>query len=239
MEENARRPGNVFQLLVGWLLKTDYLAVHASIALSVLFSLISFILILSFFERTSVPEILYLSFFILSFSFEVFRLILPIQLIRSFPSLYLITVTKILFFVRFLGMFSLFTTGICAAGLDVQRTRIIIIMIIIASLACSMRVPIDAQTWDTCFNFATGFTSMFIMVEVIAFIATAISFLVAVKIRRSNDYFYVGAGLTLALFGRNILFNTDNWAGPIAGILFLSFGTWLMCSKLHRIHLWL
>jgi hypothetical protein len=31
---------------------------------------------------------------------------------------------------------------------------------------------------------------------------------------------------------------TDTWLSPSAGIIFLSFGTWLVCTYLHKIYLW-
>jgi hypothetical protein len=100
-------------------------------------------------------------------------------------------------------------------------------------------VPIDAQSWDTSFSMISGYTAMFKMIEIVVFFTTSITFFVAAKVRDSKDYIYVGIGVMLALIGRNILLGTDNWAGPVPGIFLLSFGTWFICSKLHKIHLWL
>jgi hypothetical protein len=239
MEENTRRPVYVFQFITGWFLKTDYFAVHASIILSVLFSLITMILIHSFFERTGAPEILYISFFTFSLSLEAIRLIVPLQFILHFPMFYLTTSARILIFARYFGIFSLFAASVCAAGLEIQRTRNVVLILIVPALAISLSVPIDAQTWDTGFILLHGYISMFAMIEIIAFIATIISFFVSVKIRSSNEYFNVGIGVAIAIIGRYFLIGTDNWAGPVIGIILLSFGTWFVCSKLHKIHLWL
>ena len=239
MEENIRRPAYLFQFVSGWFLGSNYYAVHASLILAVLFSLIGIIFIHFYFERTSAPEILYISFFTVSFSFEAIRLILPLYFIYNFPSFYLLGISRVLLFARYFGIFSLFVASVLAAGLEVQRTRYIIIFLVLAVLLIILGVPIDTQSWDTSFNMISGYTAMFKMIEIVAFITTVATFFVAAKVRDSKDYIHVGIGVIFALIGKNILLGTDNWAGPVPGILLLSFGTWFICSKLHKIHLWL
>jgi len=239
MEENSRRSTDFFQFFINRFLRSDYYAVHASLAAAVLFSFIGMLLIHFFFERTTAPEILYIAFFTISFSFEAIRLILPLYLIYNFPSLYLLIAARTLLFARYFGIFSLFTASVFAAGFETQRTRNVILVLFVAVLFVTLGVPIDTQSWDTAFNLINGYTSMFKLIEVTAFLATLISFFVAAYIRSSKDYVYVGIGVILALVGKGILFGTDNWAGPVPGILLLSFGTGFLCSKLHKLHLWL
>ena len=232
MEENACRPMEI-------LLNNDYYAVHTSLVLSVLFSLVGIILIYSFFERTSAPEMFYIAFFVISFAFEAIRLILPLSVIFNFPSFYVRVAFRILIFSRFFCIFSLFAASMCAAGLEVQKTRNVIFVIIIASLVITMGVPIDILNWNTSLNMVNGYISMFRMIELAAFLTTIISFLVAAKNRGSKEYNHVAIGTIFALAGRSILLSSDTWTGPILGILLLVFGTWFLCSKLHKIHLWL
>lgn len=239
MEENVRRPAYLFQIITGWILKSNYYAVHVSMVLAVLFSLLGMIFIHSFFERTSAPEIIYISLFTISLSFEIIRLILPLHLIYNFSIFYLINASKLLLFARHFGIFSLFTASVCAAGLEVQKTRNVILTMIITVFLAVFGIPIDNQTWDTSFYMISGYFFMFNMIEAAVFFATVITFFVAAKVRDSKEYVHVGIGVMFALTGRNILVGTDNWAGPVMGALLLSFGTWFICSKLHKIHLWL
>jgi len=240
MGENSRRPADFFQVLVlSKLLQPHYFAVHASLILSVLFSLVGIIMILAFFEQTSAPEIPYIAIFTISFSFEIIRLILPLRLLYDFPSFYLILASRVLLFARYFSIFSLFAASVCAAGLEIQKTRTIIIVVLIATLVVTFGVPIDAQSWDTSLNMINGYTSMFKLIEGVAFFITVISFFIAVNVRGSKEYGHIGLGVLLALIGRYFLLNVDNWAGPAAGIVFVSAGVWFVCSKLHKIHLWL
>ena len=239
MGENHSRPQYIIQSVSGRFLENNYYAVHASIIFAVLFSFIALLLIHHFFERTSTPEILYISFFIFSFSLEIIRLFIPMQIISPYPFFYLRSAARVLLFARYFGIFSLFTAAICAAGMEVKKNRNITFIILIAVLLIVLSVPVDNQIWDTSFRMVNGYNNMLRMMETVAFFITFISFFAAAKIRDSKDYTYAGFGVVLALSGRNILLETDNWLGPVLGILLLSFGTFFICSKLHKIHLWL
>ena len=239
MEEAVFRPAGFFQVFISRFLEVNYFAVHASVIMAVFFSITGIILIYSFFEQTSVPEILYIAFFIVSFSFETIRFILPLHLIYDIPSLYLLIASHVLLFTRYFGIFSLFAASVCAAGLEVQKTRNIIIVIFIAALVITFSVPIDTQRWDTSLNMVNSDVPMFRLVETVTFLITVLSFFVAVNIHSSKDYANIGIGVMFVLIGRNLLLSADNWVCPVPGILLLSFGIWVVCSKLHKIHLWL
>jgi hypothetical protein len=232
------RPADFFQVFLGNFFETNFLAVHVSMIMVVFFSLIGIILILSFFEQTSAPEILYIAIFTISFSFETIRLVLPLYLIYDIPSLYLLIASRVLLFARFFGIFSLFAASISAAGLEVQMTRNVLLVIIVATLVM-IGVPIDTQNWDTSLNIVYGYNSIFRLIEFIVLIISVVSFFIAAHIRGTREYVYIGIGLMVALIGRYFLLYSDSWAGPAPGILMLSFGIWFVCSKLHKIYLWL
>jgi len=239
IEENSRRPHEFFRIITGWILGNSYYAVHTSLALAAIFSFVVMIIIHSFFERTPAPEILYIAFFTISLSFEAFRLALPLYFIYNFPSFYLRITARVLLLARFFGIFCLFTAGLCAAGLNVQKYRNAIFIIIIAVLAITLGVPIDVYTWDTGFNLLNGYPTTFRMIEILVFITTVASFLIAAKARDSKEYVYVAVGTVFALIGRSILLGTDNWIGVVIGITLLIIGIWFLCNKVHKIHLWL
>jgi len=239
MEEELRRSTGIFQFLSGLFIGNDYFAVHVSLSALVLFSLVGIMLIHSYFERTSAPEIFYIAIFAICFSFEAIRLVLPLHSIFNFSSFYMRVALRFLLFARFFSVFSLFAAGVCAAGLEVQKTRNVIFVMVLAALVITLGVPIDVLNWDTSFNIVNGYSSMFTLIELAAFFTAMISFLIAAKTRGSKEYIHVAIGVLLVMVGRNILLNTDNWIGPLPGIALLSIGTVFICSKLHKIHLWL
>jgi len=84
-----------------------------------------------------------------------------------------------------------------------------------------------------------GYTSMFRLIDAGTALITAISFFIAAWSRGPQGYIFIGAGSVLVFLGRNILLNADTWVGLPLGLPLLAVGTWLICTNLHRIYLWL
>jgi len=234
--EDFLRPSGFFHTFSGNYLGTNFYAVHAALAAAVIYSLVSTIMIYYFFEKTQSPEILYIAFFSISFSFEAARLILPLHFIHNIPFFYQLIVSRLLLFGRYFGIFSLFTASICAAGFDVQKTRSVILSILFVTLIIAAGTHIDTQNRYTSLNMLVGFPALFRFVERAALIITVVSFFASSSIRGSKEYAHAGIGALFAMTGRGILLYSDNWAGPVLGILFLSLGTWFICSRLHKIY---
>ncbi|MDR2480164.1 MAG: hypothetical protein LBD48_12755 [Treponema sp.] len=236
--EGLRRSAGFIQQFLSRFLKVNLYAAHMAAAVSVLYGFAALVLIFYFFEKTQCPEILFVALFAGSFSFEVVRLIIPLEQIQEIPSLYILISERILLFGRYFGLFSLFAASVYAAGLDVQKQRNIFLTITVVTLIFSLGIPVDAQTWDSSFNLATGYAPLFRLIEAGTFVITTVSFFAAASTRGSPGFIYTGFGSALVFAGRNILLAADNWAG-LCGIVFLALGTWLISTRLHKIYLWL
>jgi len=238
-EEITRRSEGLFQMLAGKLFNAELLAVHWCIMSLALYSFLSIILIYYFFEKTQSPEILFVTFFAVSFAPETLRLLFPLSQVYEIPSLYLLTASRVMLFSRYFGIFSLFTASIYAVGFTAQKQRNVFLIIAVITLIITLGVPFDTATWDSSLNMIKGYLSMFRLIEVGVLLTTALSFFIAARLRSSREYVFIGAGSILALLGRYILLNADTWAALPTGTLFLVLGTWLICTKLHKIYLWL
>jgi len=238
-KEITHRSEGIFQAFIGKYFDAKLLAVHCGILVLVLYSFLTIILIYYFFEKTKSPEILFVVFFAASFSLEALRLILPLGWVYDYPSLYSLAASRIILFGRFFGIFSLFTASIYGAGFEMQRQRYVIIIITVISLLIAMGIPIDTQTWDSGLNMIMGYTGMFRLIDFGTFLITVISFFIASWSRGPRGYIFIGAGSILVFLGRNILLNADTWAGLPLGLPLLAVGTWLICTNLHKIYLWL
>jgi hypothetical protein len=238
-QEIARRSQGLFQILAGKLFNTNLLAVHWGIVGLVLYALFSIILIYFFFEKTQSPEILFVAFFAASFAPEALRLLLPLSRVYEIPSLYLLMASRVTLFGRYFGIFSLFTASIYAVGFKVQKQRNVVLIIAVITLIITLGVPIDTETWDSGLNMISGYVSIFRLIEVGAFLTITLSFFIAAWLYSSREYAFIGAGSALAILGRHILLNADTWAALPSGLLLLTLGTWLICTKLHKIYLWL
>jgi len=235
----AMRPQGVIQaLLEGRVSPSPYVPFFTMLA-AVLYSFISILLINHFFEKTQSPEILFFSFFVISLSFEFFRLMVPLRIVFAFPSMYLITTSRVLLFARYFGLFSLFAASVYAAGLHVQKQQNTFFVLVLAALVIAIRLPIDSIVWDSALMPRSGYQAMFAMVEAGILAVTMLTFFISAYTRGSRAYVFIGLGTFLVFAGRRMLINSDTWISVVPGLLALAFGTWLIASRLRREYLWL
>ena len=214
-------------------------AVFASIALASLYALICSIVVFFFFEKTLCHEILFFTFFALSFCLESFRFVIPLCTGLNIPWVYAALAGRVILFGRFFGILSFCAASIYAAGFQTQKQSNIILVSIVLAMIVAIGIPVDALSWDSGLNINVGYSIMLGLSEAGVFAISAVSFFVGAYSRGSREFIPVGIGSILVFFGRNILLNCDTWVSlPIAAAL-LAVGTWFVCSRLHRIYLWL
>jgi hypothetical protein len=237
--EITLRPDGILQALAGKFLDTKLLATHFCILVLVVYAFFSIIFIHYLFEKTQSPEILFVVFFAASFSLETLRLILPLKWVYEIPSLYVLMASRILLFGRYFGIFSLFIASLYAVGFKAEKQGNVIITITVTTLIITLGFPIDTQIWNSSLNMTTGYMTMFRLIEFGTFLLATISFFIAAWSRSSREFIFIGIGAIFAFLGRNILLNADTWAGLPVGLLILAAGTWLICTRLHKVYLWL
>jgi hypothetical protein len=233
------RSQGIIQALAGHFLSPAPYVPFITIVTAVAYSLITMILIYYFFEKTQAPEILFVAFFTLSFSFESVRLIVPLGSAWELPGVYLLAAYRVLIFGRYFGLFSLFVAGVCASGLEIREPRNIVLLILGITLIVALGMPIDGLSWDSALCLINGYASMFRLVETGIILITIDSFLVSAYIRGAREYVFIGIGTLLVSVGRNLLLTADTWATPLPGLAILIAGTWFICNQLHRVYLWL
>ena len=239
VESAALRSRGIIQMLIESLVKPSAYVPFWTMLGASAYSLLSVVLIYYLFEKTQSPEILFFGFFAMSLSFESARIIIPLKAIFPYTAMYLVTASRLLLFGRYFGLFSLFAASSFAAGLDVQKQQNVFLMLVFAALIITLNVPVDSLVWDSSLKFLSGYRIMFNMVEAGILLVTIITFFISAYTRGSRNYIFIGIGTFLALAGRNIMLASDTWITPIPGLLILAAGTWFVCTRLHRIYLWL
>jgi hypothetical protein len=238
-ESAALRPDGIIQKLIsGFAEPSSHVPLWTMLGAAA-YSFISIILIYHFFEKTQSPEILFIGLFVISLTFEFTRLIIPLKAVFLLPAFFSIASSRVLFFGRYFGLFSLFASGVYAAGLDAQKQQSILLMLILAAMVVAINVPIDTFVWDSTFMVWSSYRFMFSVVEAVVLAITVASFLVSAFTRGSRSYVLIGIGVFLAFAGRSILINSDTWITVLPGLAILSTGTWCICSRLHLEYLWL
>jgi hypothetical protein len=233
------RPPGPFQALAARFFGPLPWAPLISMMGSILFALVSLVLILYYFEKTPAPEMLFVGFFVFSLALESGRIMLPLLRAWNLPGVFGVMAQRILLFGRYAGIFSLFAAGLCASGLEMQRQVNTILIIILAGLAIALGVPLDSLVWDTSLCLASGYGLMFVLMESGVALIGALSFLVAAHTRGSREYARAGAGAFLAFLGWGVFLRSDTWPALALGLTLLVLGTWFLCGQLHRVYLWL
>jgi hypothetical protein len=233
------RPQGIIQGFVEGLAKPSAYVPFWTMLGSVVYSLISIILIHYFFEKTQSPEILFFGFFVISLSFEFIRIIVPLRGVFPFLTVYLAAASRILLFGRYFGLFSLFAASVYAAGLDIQKQQNVFFILVLTVIVTVLSVPVDSLVWDSSFRMLNGYGTMFAVVEAGILLVTMLTFFVSAYTRGSITYVFIGLGSLLVFVGRNILINSDTWITPLPGLIILAAGTGLISSRLHREYLWL
>lgn len=210
-----------------------------SILFCLLYSFAASITIFVLFEKTQAPEILFFANFVLSLSLEMSRMAIPLISFYDTSLTYAVFTGKILLFSRLFGLFSLFLASIYAAGMEMKRYGILLILNAAICLALASGVPIDSMNWDTALTPLYGFIDMFFLIEATIVGITILSFFISIKNKSSKDYVYVSLGILLVLLGRDILIHADTLLEPVIAVFILAFGTWMYCKNLHQYYLWL
>jgi hypothetical protein len=218
---------------------TNRLTPLFSILFCMFYSLSGMIVIYVLFEKTQAPEILFFANFILSLSLELSRMAIPLINYYNTSLTYTIFAGKILLFSRLFGLFSLFLASNYAAGLEMQRYGILLLLNAAICLALASGVPIDNMNWDTALTPQFGFADMFYFIEATILGITILSFFISIKNKSSKDYLYVSIGILLVLVGRDFLLHADSYIELMISVPALGFGTWMYCKNLHQYYLWL
>ncbi|MDR2661787.1 MAG: hypothetical protein LBC31_02180 [Treponema sp.] len=233
------RSGGAFQALAAKFFDPSPYAPFVTMTLAVIYSLSASILIFVFFEKTQSPEILFFGLFALSFVFEIFRIMPPLQRLYGFPSVLLVWGARMLIFGRLLGVISLFASSVYAAGLETQKQGRVVITMVMAILVISIRIPVNGLAWDSSFTMIFAYGSMFRFAEDALLVITVVSFLVSAYTRGNGEYLLIALGVFLAALGRGLVIGADTWITPLPGSIMLIAGTWIVTARLHQVYLWL
>ncbi|MDR1868310.1 MAG: hypothetical protein LBQ77_08630 [Treponema sp.] len=239
VEHTNIRPEGLFQIIAAHIFQSSVYMPYISIIFSIVYACIGLLCIYQYFEKTHSLEIFFFSFFLISFSFEILRIVPVLMLQFELEASILAFSFRILLFARYFGLFSLFIASVYASGWDSSRQNPPIFIIVVAVLILVLYVPVDGMTWNKSLNAINGLKSVFSVVENGCILITVSSFLIASYIRRERSFIQIGIGSLLLLWGRDIILNADTVIGPLVGSSTLIIGSWFFCTKLHKIYLWL
>ena len=216
---------------------SHYLAA-AGIGLCALYSALLLGFILYSFRKTVSAEIYFFSFWVLTVGLEVLRLSV-FDLAAGEGSVYWqIAATKALLFARYAGYFSLFASGLYAAGFRNEKLGAAAAVVVAISFGLATAMPVNTGAFAPTLDLRAGYAGINSILVLAAAIVTVANFLYAAHSTGEVTYRVVALGVAVFLVGHRLLTTEWNPLWMIAGFVLLVAGSWLFVSRLHAYYLW-
>ena len=228
----------VFVLMPGFLNNTLILQTLNILFLS-LFSFVSSLLFRITFSKTLAPELFFFTIFILTFSFEAFRLLFLYFDLQSSPFIIGIIITRIVHFGRFLRVYSLFVAGLFACSIANPKTGIYLGIGILLSLAYAIGIPVDATEHTGSLLYQSGIADYTRIIFSIGKVVSIINFILAGILKNTREYYFMGIAFFITIGGSTILVDYPQKLLLFGiGIPLLVTGTVLFGRRSHELYLW-
>jgi len=203
-----------------------------------LFSLIGWYIIRSYFSKTTSPEMFFFSFFLVSLSFEMIRIIHYYFFLQNSPLILGILFTRVIFFGRFFGLLCLFFSGLFSSWLDIQRIGIVVSISILFCFTLAFSIPIDTDL-GTDFLYSPGIRNELFLVRVCLEVFAALNYLFSSIVKKSSDYFFLALSMSAVILGRELLLTSVMIQTAAAGGISLLLGSVFFGRKIRDMYLWI
>lgn len=190
-----------------------------------------------FFRKTSSQEMFYFRMFLLTLSLYSIRSFHYFVQINHFGMYYHVLITRVMYFLRLMGMSCLFLSGIAIYEKKFQRMSTIFIAVLLASSIIAIIVPINQDFYlGSLINPLTDELTFFMFFLVLQFLIL-LNFILYVYHRSS----WANAGMLLGMF--MILTCCDlyfymNRVGMVASLALIPLGSYLFSRKIFYLYLW-
>lgn len=228
----------IFYFHLGSLVLPSFRLAAIGLGLCSLFSALALGFILYSFRKTVSSEVFFFAFWVLSVGLEVLRLVIFDLAATGASAYWQAFVAKALLFSRYGGCFSLFVSGLYAAGFRNEKLGSIAAMVLVLALALAVTMPINTGSYAPTLELRPGYEDLNTGFFFIIAIVTVINFLYATRATGEKSYRLIALASAIFMLGYWLL--VSRW-GPfslILGFVLLVSGSWLFVSKLHSYYLW-
>jgi hypothetical protein len=223
---------------LGALVLSSHQLAAAGIGLCALYAALGLGYILYSFRKTVSAEIYFYAFWVLSVGLEVLRLVLFTLAAGDGSGYWQIAVAKALVFARYSGYFSLFMSGLYAAGFHNEKLGTVSAILLALSFGLAVAMPIDTGSYAPTLELRPGYAPLNEGFTVIVALVTVANYVYAAHSTGEASYKLVALGAALFLVGHRLLTTQWNPLTMVAGFVLLVAGSWLYVSRLHTYYLW-
>lgn len=206
-----------------------------SIVFEVLYCSILYKVLISGFEKTQSPNLVYFALFALSFIFDSSRILIPLFNIQEVLSKALIGIGRVVIFARILGPISLLCTNLLNSDELRQELDRNCIIIIITSMFFASKIPLNTTTLHLNFTVSYAYATT---IKITLLIFILINIFTLFIYNKERDYHQkTTIGFLILSTGYYHLFYNETTVSYVVGMICLAFGTHLYMKELHRQYL--
>ncbi len=217
---------------------TDLVWAMAGITFLSVFPLLSEIVLRKRFGRSPSPEIFFLRFFLLTLPFQAGRLLLPLISTEFLSPSWGLTITRIAWFARFLGISALLSISIFSSDMPFRRSGSILGMGALAAMGIAVMMPLDITQPLGNLLFLTGTKTALALVTVSIEVLTVIALAGSAYIQHNSRYYLLTVSLLMVILGTDFIFFIST---PliIPGAVFLLVGVIGFAEIIRKIYQWI
>jgi hypothetical protein len=204
-----------------------------------LFSLLAVLILYGSFRKTASPEIFFFLLFLLTVGMDGLRALPPVLRFLRMPVYLDQLVIRFLYLARFFGVFSLFTAGLFANGMQYQKLSIAFGIGLLAAFTLASLLPVADSALQE-----GGLPGYYHISDVMAVllslrILSILNFTAAWVRNNNRDYLWLSFASLLVLLGNEVMVRGGNPVLRIAAGMALISGTVLFARRTHEIYLWI
>ncbi len=210
----------------------------AGLAFLSLFPLISELILRKRFGRSPSPEIFFLRFFLLTLPFQASRLLIPMVTADVLTISWGLTITRIAWFARFLGISALLNIGIFSGDLPFRRSGSILGMGALAAMGIAVMMPLDVTQPLGNLLIRSGTDTALALVTVSVEILTVLALVGTAMIQKNVRYYILATSLLLIVVGADLIFFISR---PliIPGVILMASGVIVFSEVVRKIYQWI
>ncbi|MBI9103284.1 MAG: hypothetical protein JEY99_12780 [Spirochaetales bacterium] len=202
------------------------------------FALISATVLLHSFRKTSAPEVFFILVFLLLLSTESLRLGLIYIQKAGLPFETGRTLSRVIYFGRFMGTTSIFISGLFACGIRNQRIEMLMGIGALISLSLATTIPLDNRTSEFSMIYTNSLNSQFFVVFMIIKVLSVWNYIYAGIVNNNRNYYFIGIGILMITAGLELVLNFQAVPFTGIGLLLMISGITLFGTQIHKIYLW-
>jgi len=205
-------------------------------SVTLIFAVLAVFFIRKFFLQTTRAEIFFFLIFLLTLNFDGIRPVIYILEQLGKPEEYILMLTRIAYFGKILGVFSLLCFALMTTEPDYKPFATILNIAIIVAMFIAALMPFS-QEKGTNALFIPGL-EMFVYSILALKILTVLTLMFNAIQNRNWEYVNLAVSFIFIFDGSYLLFYTASFITAAAGMLLTIAGTVFISYRIHKLYLW-